>query len=227
MDTGYARLGVSIEAIAEFCRRWRVSEFALFGSAVRENFREHSDVDVLVSFEPGTDQSLEDIAAMEEELRAFFGRKVDLVEKRLIGRNPYRRYNILAEYRVLYPEPRPGALSVCEGPARYDRDLGYVWDIVQAGREIMTLTSHHDSDTDRTTRLAIERLLGIIDEAVRGLSPTFRAGHPEIPWSTIIAARNILIHNDRDVEEEKVWRIALDSVPRLVEELAPLVVKTP
>lgn len=226
MDTGYARLGVSIEAIAEFCRRWRVSEFALFGSAVREDFREDSDVDVLVSFEPGTDRSLEDIAAMEEELQALFGRKVDLVEKRLIGRNPYRRYNILAEYRVLYPEPFPEGLSIREGPARYDRDLGYVWDIVQAARRIVEITRRNDAATD-VSRLAIERLLSIIGEAVRGLSPAFRAAHSEIPWSAIIAERNILIHNYRDVEEEKVWRIALDSVPRLVEELAPLVVKTP
>ena len=37
--------------IAEFCRKWRIVEFALFGSVLRDDFRPDSDVDVLVSFD--------------------------------------------------------------------------------------------------------------------------------------------------------------------------------
>jgi predicted nucleotidyltransferase len=40
------------EKIAEFCRKWRVSELALFGSVLRDDFRPDSDVDVLLTFAP-------------------------------------------------------------------------------------------------------------------------------------------------------------------------------
>ena len=47
-----ARIDIPMEQIEAFCRRWRVVEFTLFGSVLREDFRPDSDVDVLVSFEP-------------------------------------------------------------------------------------------------------------------------------------------------------------------------------
>ena len=80
--------------IADFCRRWKVTEFALFGSVLREDFGPESDVDVLVTFEPKAPWSTFDLVEMMEELKAIFGRHVDLVEKEGL-RNPYRRYEIL------------------------------------------------------------------------------------------------------------------------------------
>ena len=40
--------------IAEFCRKWKVTEFSLFGSILRDDFGPDSDVDVLVSFDPAS-----------------------------------------------------------------------------------------------------------------------------------------------------------------------------
>lgn len=94
-------LPISTGRIADFCRKWRVQEFSLFGSVLREDFRPDSDVDVLVAFEPGVRHSLEAWLDMQDELEAMFGRKVDLVERRSIT-NPYRRYEILTTRRVLY-----------------------------------------------------------------------------------------------------------------------------
>jgi uncharacterized protein len=88
-------------AIEDFCRRWRVAEFALFGSVLREDFRPDSDVDVLVTFEPDAPWSLWDLISMQDELEALFGRKVDLVEKRSI-KNPFRRHSILTTKQVIY-----------------------------------------------------------------------------------------------------------------------------
>jgi hypothetical protein len=95
------KVEVSQDAIASFCQRWKITEFALFGSILRDDFRQHSDVDVLVSFAPDAKWSLWDIIAMKEELETLFGRKVDLVEKVTL-KNPFRRYEILSTKQVIY-----------------------------------------------------------------------------------------------------------------------------
>jgi uncharacterized protein len=99
-----ARLDIPEERIADFCRRWKVRELALFGSVLRDDFRDDSDVDVLYSMMPGVPQDLEGYLGMKEELERLFGRPVDLVEKQVIVESPnwVRRLHILANYRVVY-----------------------------------------------------------------------------------------------------------------------------
>ena len=96
------QLEVSPDAIEAFCRRWNVAELSLFGSALRDDFRPDSDVDVLVHFGPGGEMTFEGFLDMRDELSALFGgREVDLVERRLV-RKPFRRHEILTTRRVLY-----------------------------------------------------------------------------------------------------------------------------
>ena len=97
-------LGVREEQIAEFCRTWQVVELSLFGSALREDFRPESDVDVLVTFARDSRHSLFDLVTMENELSGMFGRKADLVEKGAIERseNYIRRRSILSTAKVVY-----------------------------------------------------------------------------------------------------------------------------
>jgi uncharacterized protein len=87
-----------------WCRRWEVAELAFFGSVLRDDFRPDSDVDVLVRFADSSQWSLLDHIAMEEELSAFFGRKVDLVSRRAVeaSRNHIRRHHILDSAQVVY-----------------------------------------------------------------------------------------------------------------------------
>ena len=89
--------------LAEFCRRWNISELALFGSALREDFRPDSDVDVLVSFAPQAHITLFDMAQMQNELTDIFQREVDLVSKRGLenSRNYLRRKQILDSAQVI------------------------------------------------------------------------------------------------------------------------------
>jgi predicted nucleotidyltransferase len=89
------------ELIAEFCRKWRVTELSLFGSVLRDDFGPESDVDVLVSFQPDAPWSLYDWVQMMDELKEIFGREVDLVEREAI-RNPIRRRTILGSREVVY-----------------------------------------------------------------------------------------------------------------------------
>ena len=92
-----AKISIDRDKIAEFCRRWKITEFAFFGSVLRDDFRPDSDVDVLVTFTDDAKWSLFDHVTMEEELSAIFGRKVDLVSRRAIERsaNWIRRQAIL------------------------------------------------------------------------------------------------------------------------------------
>jgi uncharacterized protein len=90
--------------LAEFCRRWNISELALFGSALRDDFRPDSDVDVLVSFLPEAHITLFDMARMQDELKRIFGREVDLVSKPGLenSRNYLRRKQILDTAQVIH-----------------------------------------------------------------------------------------------------------------------------
>lgn len=100
------RMRINKESVAQFCSRWRIAELALFGSALRDDFRPDSDVDVLVTFAPEAQWSLVDHVAMERELSAILGRKADLVSRRAIERsdNWIRRNRILATAERLYVE---------------------------------------------------------------------------------------------------------------------------
>lgn len=90
--------------IADFCRRWRIRELALFGSALRDDFGTDSDVDLLVTFAPDDAWSLLDHIRMQTELSGLLGRAVDLVSRRAIehSANPIRRREILGMTRTLY-----------------------------------------------------------------------------------------------------------------------------
>jgi len=96
------KIDMPMEKIEAFCRKWKIREFSLFGSVLREDFRADSDVDVLLVFAPGGGQTFENFLELREELSSLFGgRKVDIAEKRLL-RNPYRRYEILTKREVVY-----------------------------------------------------------------------------------------------------------------------------
>ena len=92
------------EKVGEFCRKWKIAEFALFGSVLREDFRSSSDIDILVSFEPHARWSLMDMVEMQNELETILGRKVDLVERSAIERseNYIRRRHILDSAEPVY-----------------------------------------------------------------------------------------------------------------------------
>jgi uncharacterized protein len=95
------------ELIAAFCRKWRIKEFALFGSVLTPKFREDSDVDFLVTFEeppPDWGPWGSRWSEMKEELQSIAGREVDLIEKRLVeaSENYIRRRHILSNQQTIY-----------------------------------------------------------------------------------------------------------------------------
>lgn len=94
------RIDVPREQIAEFCQRNHIRRLAVFGSALRADFDESSDIDILVEFEPGHTPGLLGMARLERELSALLGRKVDLRTPEDLSR--YFRRKVVEEAEVQY-----------------------------------------------------------------------------------------------------------------------------
>lgn len=93
-----------IEKIAEFCDRWQITEFALFGSVLRDGFRPDSDIDVMVQFHPDARPTFSTLDRMEAELKTIFQRDIDLITRQGVetSRNYLRRQEILSSAQVIY-----------------------------------------------------------------------------------------------------------------------------
>lgn len=99
-----AHIAIRPDQLAAFCERWRVTELALFGSVVRDDFGPESDVDVLASFDPRARHTLLDIVRLQDELSPVLGRKVELIERAAVeqSRNHIRRKAILQAAGTIY-----------------------------------------------------------------------------------------------------------------------------
>jgi hypothetical protein len=102
--TAGLQIALPMAEIAAFCARWQITEFALFGSVLREDFGPESDVDVLVTFAEGTELTFDTYLNMKNELRYLFSREIDLLNRRTLERshNYLRRQAILGTARRIY-----------------------------------------------------------------------------------------------------------------------------
>ena len=97
-------LKLPMEKIAEFCQKWQVTEFALFGSVLRQDFRPDSDIDVMVKFHPDAYPTFSSLDYMEAELKTIFHRDIDLITREGVetSLNYLRRHEILSSTQVIY-----------------------------------------------------------------------------------------------------------------------------
>lgn len=98
------RLSITSDKLSEFCQRRQISELALFGSVLRDDFHANSDIDMLITFQPDAKVSLLDLVDMQYELEDLCHRKVDLLTKKSVetSANWIRRKEILTTARVIY-----------------------------------------------------------------------------------------------------------------------------
>jgi len=107
------------------------------------------------------------------------------------------------------------------------RDEAHLLDILNAARPAVEFKGTADKDaflTDAKTQSAVLHQLLVIGEAVKRLSPEFRAAHPEVPWKLIAGTRDKLIHFYEGVDLEEVWKMLTSDLPepiQLIEPLAP------
>jgi len=107
-----------------------------------------------------------------------------------------------------------------------DRDLAYLWDMLEAARTVRELVAgvpREDYLTDRKLQLAVERAIEIIGEAARRVSESFRCDHPELPWRAMIRQRHVLAHEYGEINQERIWNVATERVTELITLLEPLV----
>lgn len=86
------------------CKRWGIRELTAFGSAVRENFKQTSDIDLIFELHDNSHFSLFDHFRLQRELKELLGRKVDLLTRDSLAsmRNPYRKKEILSKQQIIY-----------------------------------------------------------------------------------------------------------------------------
>ena len=105
------------------------------------------------------------------------------------------------------------------------RDDAHLLDILKAARlaiEFKRPAEKTEFLEDAKTQSAVLHQLLIIGEAVKRLSPEFRAAHPKVPWRLIAGARDKLIHYYEGVDLEEVWRMVTSDLPDLVSRIEPL-----
>jgi uncharacterized protein with HEPN domain len=111
-----------------------------------------------------------------------------------------------------------------------ERDQAYLWDMLQAARDILEFTKRQDLPAftrDRRTRFAVERQLLVVGEAASHISESFKGKHPEIPWAAIIAQRNVLAHDYGEILVERIWLVTQRNIPSLVNQLSELLPDMP
>jgi uncharacterized protein len=211
------KLSLPYEQIAEFCRKWNVTEFALFGSVLRDDFRPDSDVDVLVTFaSPELTPSLFEHVNMQDELETIFGRKVDVVSRKAVEQstNCFRKQTVLGSARTIYPFDGSDILTVpsVEGAQeRLDRDPGLLYDMLESARLAREFTLGVPLDAfahDRMGVSAVSRVLERMGHAAGKVSADVREQHPEIEWSEMAELADRLLGEYWAVNPHEVWTAA-------------------
>jgi uncharacterized protein with HEPN domain/predicted nucleotidyltransferase len=227
-------LEVSREQIADFCRRHHIQWLAVFGSALRDDFGPESDVDVLVEFASGKTPGLAFFRMQDELSDLVGGRPVDLATVDEINR--WIRGPVLREARVLWSQdeggdPRARYLSNRTGSSQTSRGnslmdsrdllyLGHMLDTARQTQEMLVGIDRERFDGDMMAQLALTRLIEVIGEAARRVSPAGRAQLPGIPWQDVTGMRHRIVHDYLHVDLDKVWETAVDDLPALIAELS-------
>jgi len=105
------------------------------------------------------------------------------------------------------------------------RDDAHLLDILKGARlaiEFKGLAGKAEFLEDAKTQSAVLHQLLIIGEAVKRISPEFRAAHPEVPWRLIAGTRDKLIHSYEGVDLEEVWKMLISDLPQLIRWIEPL-----
>ncbi len=99
-STVLKNITVPEQEITFFCQRNHIQKLAFFGSVLRTDFSEESDIDILVEFDPEHIPGLICLSAMELELSNLFQRKVDLRTAEELS--PYFRQEVLDTAVIQY-----------------------------------------------------------------------------------------------------------------------------
>jgi uncharacterized protein with HEPN domain len=106
------------------------------------------------------------------------------------------------------------------------RDDAYLLDMLLATRKVQQFTQGVTWDQfqgDDLLQNAVMRLIQIVGEAARKVSPEFKQAHPEIPWQGIVGMRNRLVYDYFRIESSRVWEVIERDLPALIPLIEPLI----
>ena len=89
--------------LEKVCERWHIRKLSIFGSALRDDFRPNSDIDVLVEFDPEHIPGWEIVDIGEDLPEVFGGRYVDIVDPKFLL--PGLKDGVLSSAVVRYERP--------------------------------------------------------------------------------------------------------------------------
>jgi uncharacterized protein with HEPN domain len=113
---------------------------------------------------------------------------------------------------------------------RSGQDVAWLLDMLTAAKAVRSFVagrSFEQYSDDLYFRSAVERQVEIVGEAARGLSDSFKAAHPEIPWRAIVTLRHRLAHEYGEINNALIWDVANVHLPRLIVQIEPLVPPPP
>lgn len=98
------QINVNRHELDLICQNWNIVELSFFGSVIRDDFNDNSDIDILVEFHPEAVITLSKFERIRLDFENFFNRKVHLVSKRAVveSRNALRRNAVLSSSRIIY-----------------------------------------------------------------------------------------------------------------------------
>jgi uncharacterized protein with HEPN domain len=108
---------------------------------------------------------------------------------------------------------------------RETSDASRVADMLRYSEYVVAIVGSTPLDVylaDNVLRLAVERCLHVIGEAANHVSESFCVAHPEVPWGRIVGQRNFLSHDYSRIDHVRLWRLATEDVPQLIETLRRL-----
>ncbi len=210
--------------IDALCRKFHVRRLEVFGSAATGDWDpSSSDIDFLVSFVPGEwTTTQDDLKCAFEEL---FRREIDIVRDRKFD-NPYFRQSVEESRTYLWGEDR--ARTPANG-ARMSDDplLMYLWDIKREIGYLQTTVGGQSKETvlgNITLLRSLQMHLMVIGEALNHLSSRDAETYQRITdASGYVGQRNVLIHQYRDIDWDRVWRTVEEEIPLLPQEVTSLI----
>ena len=197
------------ERESELSRRFGVASLTLFGSFARDQATEHSDVDVLVSFDDAPD--MKSILGVQSYLEEILGRTVDLVL-----------------WDELREEIRPHVqrdILMPDSPSPPREWHFYIQDMIEFCEKILSYTDGLERSGFLVNDLIYDatlRNIELIGEAANRIPNEVREANPEIPWGDIVGTRNRLAHAYLHIDDDIIWSVIVDAVPELLAALRKL-----
>jgi uncharacterized protein with HEPN domain/predicted nucleotidyltransferase len=224
--------------LTELCRRRGIVRLCLFGSAIRPDFDDRdSDFDFVADYADGHPDSLLDYAEAIDELADLLGRRVDLVNRAVVKRRSlieemdHTEITIVGQPRHVTPY-LPDRYPMTDDERAKQRLIGALEDVEQSCDDIADFVKDLSLEAyvgNRMAKLAVERAFTIIGEAIVRIRHLSQDGKlkddPTLGITgvqSIVAFRNLIVHEYEIVDDHVVLRIIKEDVPVLRDEVRKL-----